>query len=112
MPEVATEGTLCGGLITVAPSYAVELSGKAKALGVMFEGDGDATILVRRRTASSYVLTTRDKGNLNPLVIVGNPAAGTYLIWVGRVDPTKPVTGKLTVAPTADLVPAVLKRKQ
>ena len=112
VPEVATEGPLCGGLITVAPSYAIELSGKAKALGVMFEGDGDATILVRSPDGKFICADDADKGNLNPLVIVGNPSAGTYLIWVGRVDPTKPVTGKLTVAPTADLVPAVLKRKQ
>ena len=46
-PEVAAGDSLCGGLITIAPNYAFEWSGQAKALGVMFEGDGDAAIIVR-----------------------------------------------------------------
>jgi hypothetical protein len=112
-PEVATGDSLCGGLITVEPSYAFEWSGQAKALGVMFEGDGDAALIVR--TPDGKFLCTDDadgKSNLNPLVVVGNPAAGGYLVWVGRIDPAQPVTGKLTVASTADLKPAVLKMKQ
>jgi hypothetical protein len=32
-------------------------------------------------------------------------------VWVGRVDPTKPLTGELTVASSADLKPAILKKR-
>lgn len=111
-PELATGDTLCDGLITVAPSYAFDWSGQAKAVGVMVEGDGDATLIVR--TPDGKFVCADDaagNANLNPLVILGNPAAGRYLVWVGRVDPTKPVAGKLTVASTADLKPAVLRQK-
>jgi hypothetical protein len=112
-PELATGDTYCGGLITVAPSYAFDWTGQAKAVGVMYEGDGDGTLIVRTPDGK-FVCADDDAGsaNLNPLVILGNPAAGRYLVWVGRVDPTKPVTGKLTVASTADLEPAVLKQKR
>lgn len=111
-PELATGEVLCGGLITVAPSYAFEWSGQARALGVMFEGDGDATVIVRTPDGQFLCADDADgKNNLNPLVIASNPATGRYLVWVGRVDPAKPVTGKLTVASTADLKPAVLKKQ-
>ena len=103
--------TYCGGLITVAPSYAFDWSGQAKAVGVMVEGDGDATVIVRTPDGK-FVCADDSAGsaNLNPLVILNNPAAGRYLVWVGRTNPTKPVTGRLTVASTADLKPAVLKK--
>ena len=112
-PELATTDAFCGGLIAVAPSYAFEWSGGAKAAGVMFEGDGDATLIVR--TPDGKFVCADDaagSANLNPLVILDNPAAGRYLVWVGRTNPDKPVTGKLTVTSTADLKPAVLKQKQ
>jgi hypothetical protein len=111
-PEVATGGAYCGGLITVAPSYAFEWSGQAKALGMMFEGDSDATLIVR--TPDGTFICGDDaagSANLNPLVSVKDPAAGTYLVWVGRVDPAKPLSGKLTVASTADLKPAIFKKR-
>ena len=112
-PELATSDTLCGGLISVAPNYAFEWSGQAKAAGVMFEGDGDATLIVRMPDGKFVCADDADgNANLNPLVILARPAAGRYLVWVGRTNPDKPVTGKLTVASTADLAPAVLKQKQ
>ena len=46
--------------------------------------------------------------NLNPLVTLTNPAEGAYAVYVGRLDPTKPVKGKLTITDAADAVPAVL----
>jgi hypothetical protein len=111
-PEVATGDSLCGGLITVAPNYAFEWSGQAKALGVMFEGNGDATVIVRRPDGRFVCADDADgNANLNPLVILAGPTAGRYLVWVGRVDPAKPLTGKLTVASSADLKPAILKKR-
>ena len=73
---------LCGGLITVAPSYAFEWSGQAKALGVMFEGDGDATVIVRT-PEGKFVCADDAAGsaNLNPLVIVKVPRRG--VTWCG-----------------------------
>jgi hypothetical protein len=111
-PEVSTSDTLCGGLVNEAPDYTFDWTGEARALGIMFEGDGDATLLVRTPDGSFACADDANGfGNVNPLVVVGKPAAGQYLVWVGRVDPSKPVTGKLTVASTGDLKPAILKKK-
>lgn len=113
-PELATGDTVCGGLITVAPTYAFDWSGQAKAIGVMFEGDGDTELIVR--TPDGQFVCADDaagNANLNPVALLSGSAVtdGRYLVWVGRANPEQPVTGKLTVAPTADLKPAVLKRK-
>jgi hypothetical protein len=109
---VATGDGLCGGLISAAPNFAFEWTGQAKALGVMFEGDGDGTVIVRT-PAGTFVCADDADGNanLNPVAIVAAPTAGRYLVWVGRVDPTKPLTGELTVASSADLKPAILKKR-
>jgi hypothetical protein len=112
VPELSTGETLCGGLVKVVPDLAFDLASGAKALGVMFEGDGDTTLLVRTPDGSfACADDANGSSNVNPLLVIDNPAAGQYLVWVGRVDPTKPVTGTLTVAPTGDLKPAVLKKQ-
>ena len=78
----------------------------------MFEGDGDATVIVRTPDGTFVCADDADgNANLNPLVILAGPTAGRYLVWVGRVDPAKPLTGKLTVASSADLKPAILKKR-
>jgi hypothetical protein len=112
VPELSTSDALCGGLVSLAPNLAFDWSGETKALGVMFEGDGDATLLVRTPDGS-FACADDANGfsNINPLVVIAKPVAGKYLVWVGRVDPSKPVNGKLTVASTGDLKPAVLKKK-
>ena len=46
--------------------------------------------------------------NLNPLVTLTNPAEGAYAVYVGRLDPTKPVKGTLTITDVAEAKPAVL----
>ena len=43
-------------------------------------------------------------------VVVSNPVNGAYLVWVGRVNPTTPVTGTLTVVPGTGAKPPVLKK--
>ena len=87
---------------------------QAKALGVMFEGDGDATLIVRTPDGKFVCADDADgNANLNPLVDP-RPARPPAVTWSGSAGSTraKPVTGKLTVASTADLKPAVLKKKQ
>jgi hypothetical protein len=112
VPELSTGDALCGGLVTLVPDFAFDWSGEAKALGVMFEGDGDATLVVRTPSGDfACADDTNGFANVNPLVVISNPPEGQYLVWVGRVDPSKPVTGKLTVASTGDLKPAVLKKQ-
>ena len=109
--ELQTGDTLCGGLVHVAPDYAFDWSGDAKSLNLLAEADGDTTLLVRTPDGSFRCADDADgTRNLNPLLAIANPAAGRYLVWVGRVDPSKPVTGKLTLTEAAEAKPKVLEK--
>ncbi len=89
----------CAGLVTGAPSYAFKWNGKTENLRVSFEGDADSTLMVVGQ-GSKIVLCNDDAqpGNIHPAIDIPNPADDTYLVYVGRISPEKPVKGKLTVA--------------
>jgi hypothetical protein len=109
--ELQTGDTLCGGLVNVMPDYAFDWSGDAKSLNLLVEANGDTTLLVRAPDGSFLCADDTDSSNnLNPLLAIAKPAAGRYLVWVGRVDPSKPVTGKLTLTETAGARPKALKK--
>jgi serine protease Do/protease YdgD len=109
--ELQTGDTLCGGLVNVAPDYAFDWSGDAKALKLFAEASGDTTLLIRAPDGSFLCADDADGNrNLNPLLTIAKPAGGRYLVWVGRVDPSKPVTGKLTLTEAADAQPKALKK--
>lgn len=111
-PELQTGDTLCGGLVTIAPNYAFDWSGDAKSLNLLVEASGDTTLLVKTPDGSFLCADDADGSkNLNPLLAISEPAAGRYLVWVGRVDPSKPVTGKLTLTEAADAQPKALKQQ-
>jgi hypothetical protein len=97
IPAAANNG--CAGLVTGAPSYAFNWSGAAENLHVAFEGDGDSTLMVVN-PEKKLVLCNDDAqaGSVNPAIDIKEPADGTYLVYVGRVSPEKPVKGTLTVA--------------
>ena len=110
--ELQTGDTLCGGLVSVMPDYAFDWSGDAKALNLLVEANVDTTLLVRTPDGSFLCADDADSSNnLNPLLAIAKPAAGRYLVWVGRVDPSKPVTGKLTLTEAAGAKPKALKKQ-
>jgi hypothetical protein len=110
--ELQTGDTLCGGLVNVTPDYAFDWSGDAKSLSLLVESNGDTTLLVRAPDGSFLCADDADGSrNLNPLLAITKPAAGRYLVWVGRVDPSKPVTGTLTLTEAADAKPKALKKQ-
>jgi heat shock protein HslJ len=96
IPAAANNG--CAGLVTGAPSYVFNWSGAAKNLHIAFEGDGDSTLMVVS-PGNKLVVCNDDAqaGNINPAIDIPEPADGTYLVYVGRVSPEKPVKGTLTV---------------
>ena len=110
--ELQTGDTLCGGLVSIAPNYAFDWSGDAKALNLLVEANGDTTLLVRTPDGSFLCADDADgSNNLNPLLAIPEPAAGRYLVWIGRVDPGKPVTGMLTLTEAADAMPKALEKQ-
>ena len=90
----------------------LRLVGRRQVLELVGRGNGDTTLLVRAPDGSFLCADDADGSrNLNPLLAITKPAAGRYLVWVGRVDPSKPVTGTLTLTEAADAKPKVLKKQ-
>ena len=100
----------CAGLVAAKPSFVFKVAGQPKQVNVHFEGDADASLLVVGNDLKTVECNDDAEAgaNLNPLVTLTNPADGAYAVYVGRLDPTKPVKGKLTITDVADAKPAVL----
>jgi len=100
----------CAGLVSAKPSFVFQVAGQPKQVSVFFEGDADATLLVLGSDLKMAECNddTAAGANTNPLVTMATPADGAYAVFVGRLDPTKPVKGKLMITDVADAKPAVL----
>ena len=111
--QLPLDNPACNGLVNEDPDHVFEWAGAAETLNVYFEGDGDASVLVLGPDES---VTCNDDsaetGNLNPQVILNNPVAGTYAVWVGRINPESPVVGTLIVTGDGSAVPAMLEADQ
>lgn len=122
--EITAEGTIplfqleldnptCNGLVAENPDHVFEWSGAAEMLNVYFEGDNDATLLVLGPDESVACSDdSAETGNVNPQVIVSNPVAGTYAVWIGRINPEAPVVGTLFITADGSAVPAMLEAGQ
>lgn len=106
VPELLTNDALCSGLVSLTPSYVFDWSGETDALSLFVEADGDATLLVRAPDGSLLCSDDASAENTNPLLTITQPVDGLYLVWVGRIDPTEPVNGELTITEAADAQPA------
>ena len=100
----------CAGLVNAKPSFVFKIAGQPEQVSVLFAGDADASLLVVGNNLQTVACNDDAEAgaNINPLVTLANPAEGAYAVYVGRLDPTKPVKGTLTITDTADAEPAVL----
>ena len=107
--QLGVEDPACSGLVTIVPDFVFQWSGEANQVRVFYEGDGDATLLVASGTEGEAVACAdeTDAGNRNPLVVLDNPSDGLYGVWVGRLDPSKPISGVLTITTEADAAPTI-----
>jgi hypothetical protein len=118
--EVTSEGTVpafslstkagsCAGLVSQQPDYTFNWTGQSKDLRIFFEGELDASLLVLGPDGLVRCNDDAQAGaNVNPVIDLPNPAEGTYLVFVGRLNPTQPVKGKLTITEAADARPTNL----
>jgi hypothetical protein len=98
----------CAGLVG-NPDFVFNLAGQSKDLRIFFEGNSDASLLVLGPKDAVWCNDDVEQGaNANPFVDIANPAEGAYAVFVGRFDPTKAVSGKLTVTEAAGAVPSKL----
>ena len=104
----------CAGLVTAKPSFVFKIVGQPPQVNVFFEGDADSTLLVVGNDLKTVECNddAAAGANLNPLVTLANPAEGAYAVFVGRLDPTKPVKGKLTITDAANPSPALAPVKK
>lgn len=106
-------GMVCGGFISDAPSYTFNWAGEAEGLRLFFESEQDSTLLVLGPDDATFCNDDfSGADNLNPLVDIPNPAAGSYQVFVGDFDPDADLTGTLTVTQETTLEPEALTANQ
>lgn len=102
-------GTVCSGLVSGAtPEFIFRYNGDSEDLRIFFEGSADTSLIV---AGEAIVLCSDDSmegENGNPVVDVLAPR-GLYGVWVGRFDPTEPVTGTLTIVEETGVAPVQLE---
>lgn len=110
--EISIPDRLCNGFIHQQPDYVVNVADEPDHLRFFFEGDGDATLILQDPAGTVHCNDDHVAGdNLNPVIDLTEPAAGHYYVFVGRVQLEDEIRGKLTIAESATLRPAVLKEK-
>lgn len=104
----------CNGLVSGVPDFVFDWAGDDDQFTVFLEGDSDATLLVLSEDAE--LLACSDDAevgvNINPSVTVAEAKPGLYGVWIGRLDPARPVAGTLTITTAADAAPAILAPAQ
>jgi len=107
--EYDIEDQQCTGFISEVPDYVFDWSGTADEMAIFFEGDADSSLVVVQ--PGGEVICNDDSitnENVNPLLIVSNPAEGLYAVFVGHLNPDVPISGKLTITDVASVQPALL----
>jgi hypothetical protein len=108
--QLSLPDPLCNGLVSGVPDFVFDWTGDGDSFTVFFEGDSDATLLVFGEDGET--LACGDDAefdvNLNPVVTVTGAKPGLYGVWVGRIDPNRPVVGTLTITTAAGAAPRIL----
>ncbi len=98
----------CTGFIDSVPTFAFSFSGESEGLRAYFEGDHDATLVIRTPTGEfSCADDFGGAANLNPLVDF-ETTEGEYLVFVGSFAPGASISGTLTITEDLSAQPAAL----
>ena len=119
--EISSEGTVpafdftfedvqCNGFVGDFPDYVFEWTGDAEQLAIYFEGDVDSTLVVVKPGPGIACNDDAVTGeNVNPLLLISEPAEGLYAVFVGRLNQEGPVSGELTITDAASVQPEQLE---
>lgn len=108
--QLGLPNPVCNGLVSGVPDFVFNWTGEGDQFTVFLEGDSDATLLVLSEDAALLACgdDAEDGVNINPLVTVTGAKPGLYGVWVGRLDPARPVIGTLTITTAVDATPKTL----
>jgi hypothetical protein len=108
--QLGLPNPVCNGLVSGVPDFVFNWTGDSDQFTVFFEGDSDATLLVLSEDGELLACgdDAEDGININPLVTVTGAKPGLYGVWLGRLDPSRPVIGTLTITTAADAAPRTL----
>lgn len=112
VPDFAFGDATCAGFINLVPSFRFSLTSDETALAVLFNGESDATLIVRRPDGTFACSTDAAEGNLNPALLLENALAGDYAVWVGAANPNGFALGNLVISEDAAAQPDVLPAGQ
>lgn len=94
-------GNDCLGYAAAAPDFRLSWSGSTAELYLFFiadqEGD-DTTMLVNTPDGSWICNDDIESGNLNPGLLLSDPAAGQYDIWIGSYREDDSISGQLFIS--------------
>lgn len=100
-------GADCAGFITPAPDVRIALDDALPLLRLIFIADAITvdTTLVVRAPDGVFWCNNNSGGLFNPMVSIGDAAAGDYAVWVGGFTPNAPVFGELFITAREDARP-------
>lgn len=98
----------CTGYINLTPSYRFIYSGEAQALQLFFNGQADASLLVRLPDGRFACSGDAAEGNLNPALLLETAPAGDYTIWLGSSTRFDFAPGELVISEDAAATPDIL----
>lgn len=106
--QTDARGFQCAGFVSAQPTLDLTVPEGAPALAALFESTADSTLVIVSPDGRVFCNDDVLSGNLNPGIIIPNPPAGTFGIYVGAFDPAAPATGRLIVSGSGDVAQAIL----
>jgi hypothetical protein len=101
-------GATCAGTINLIPSYRFTYVGEAQPLFLFFNGENDASLIVRLPDGSFVCSGDADEGNLNPALLLEDAQEGDYTVWLGSTGPSDFALGVLVITEDPAEIPAIL----
>ena len=107
--ETDERGIQCAGYVDGQPTLNLTVPAGAPLLNAFFEATSDATLVIVGPNGELFCNDDVAPGNLNPGVLIPDPAPGVYAVYVGTFDPATTAVGRLVVGSAAGTEQAVLE---
>ena len=107
--ETDARGFQCAGYVSAQPTLNLTVPEGLPVLAAYFESTADSTLVIVGPDGRLFCNDDVLAGNLNPGILIPNPPAGNFAIYVGAFDPATTADGRLLVTGSAaDVEQAIL----